>query len=399
MLGDRVMAKKYLTKIGRRCGKLERRSTKDGQMATQLQYILKDILIPSTVFNSTSKLSGPITLDDMLIWTRDKILTGSRDRTIRIWDAHTYKCIKVLGVPNRSQPVEVPPVPRVPGRGRTPFAFIVSPKSTPPNFSPFDSQPTTEIVVRPLFFHTGSILCLQYDNDIVVTGSSDSTCIVWDIKADYRPILRLRHHTAGVLDVCFDNKYIVSCSKDTAICLWDRQTGTLLRTLKGHRGPVNAVQLRGDLVVSASGDGVAKLWNLTSGLCIKVFQSKDRGMACVEFSPDSRTILAGGNDQVIYQFDANTGELVREMKGHKGLVRSLHLDSANGRIISGSYDHSVKAYDMETGNMIIDFPGWTTSWMLSAKADYRRIVATSQDSRAVIMDFGYQLPGVDLLET
>ena len=121
-------------------------------------------------------------------------------------------------------------------------------------------------------------------------------------------------------------------------------------------------------------------------------------MACVEFSADSRTVLAGGNDQVIYQFDTTTGELVRELHGHRGLVRSLHLDSVNGRVVSGSYDHSVKAYDLASGETLVDFWGWTTSWILSAKADYRRIVATSQDSRAVVMDFGYGLPGVGLLE-
>ncbi len=233
----------------------------------------------------------------------------------------------------------------------------------------------------------------------MVTGSSDHTCIVWDVKNDYTPIRRLRGHRAGVLDVCFDHRYIVSCSKDTVLCVWDRRTGELMKRLTGHRGPVNAVQLRGDLVVSASGDGIAKLWNLTSGLCVKEFPSKDRGLACVEFSEDGRTILAGGNDQVIYQFDANTGELVNELKGHKNLVRSLHLDSSNGRVVSGSYDMSVKVFNFETGNLIIDFPGWTTSWMLSAKSDYRRIVATSQDSRAVIMDFGYGLDGVHLLES
>lgn len=281
----------------------------------------------------------------------------------------------------------VPPLPAEnPGRGPQPFKKIFPPPASPEPAAAWSS-----------LHHQGSILCLQYNDEILITGSSDCTCIVWDIKAGYRPVRRLRRHVAGVLDVCFDAKHIVSCSKDTTICLWDQETGEFLRKLSGHRGPVNAVQMRGNLVVSASGDGVAKLWNLTSGLCIKEFPSKDRGMACVEFSPDSRTILAGGNDQVIYQFDANTGDLVRELKGHRGLVRSLHLDSANGRIVSGSYDTSVKAYDLGSGNIVVDFMGWTTSWILSAKADYRRIIATSQDSRIVIMDFGFELPGIELL--
>lgn len=316
-------------------------------------------------------------------------MTGSRDCTIRVWDAHTYECTAVLGYPSKNLGVVVPPIPSnlVTGRGVAPFMKVISSFTSP--------EPTYDLSG---IYHTGSVLCLQYHDSIMITGSSDCTCIVWDITAGYKPIRRLRHHTAGVLDVCLDSKYIVTCSKDTTVCLWDQSTGELLRKLSGHRGPVNAVQMRGDLLVSASGDGVAKLWNLTSGLCIKEFPSKDRGMACVEFSPDARTILAGGNDQVIYQFDTSNGELVREFDGHNGLVRSLHLDNLNGRVVSGSYDHSVKVWDLASGKNTADFMGWATSWILSAKADYRRIVATSQDSRAVVMDFGYQLRGVELLE-
>ncbi|KAL1953071.1 hypothetical protein VTO42DRAFT_3633 [Malbranchea cinnamomea] len=322
-----------------------------------------------------------------------KIITGSRDRTIRVWDAHfPWPCVKVIGAPHDpAAPVQAPTmVPSSDSPGASPFISICPP-----------ARPAIDLMTRDPehdIHHSASILCLQYDDEIMVTGSSDSTCIVWDMRNDYKPICRLRGHTAGVLDVCFNDKYILSCSKDTNICIWDRHTRELLRTLTDHRGPVNAVQLRGDLAVSASGDGAAKLWDLKTFTCIKEFSSRDRGLACIEFSEDARTILAGGNDQVIYQFDAKTGELVKEYKGHTGLVRSLHLDNVNGRIVSGSYDQSVKVFDTESGELSIDLPGWTTSWMLSAKSDYRRIVATSQDARAVIMDFGYGLDGIDLLE-
>ncbi len=324
------------------------------------------------MFSSTSELvSVPMQRSVLTNLCRNKIITGSRDQTIRVWDMHTFECIRVIGAPSslaKSECLEN-------------VGYL---------------NPPEHILTSE--YHRASILSLQFDKEILVTGSSDCTCIVWDIQLNYRPIHRLRCHTAGVLDVCFDDKHIVSCSKDTTLCLWNRRTGELLKRLVGHRGPVNAVQLRGNLAVSASGDGIAKLWNLTSGLCIKEFPSKDRGLACIEFSEDARFIFAGGNDQVIYRFDANTGELINELRGHKGLVRSLHVDTANGRIISGSYDMSVKVFDVESGNLIIDFPGWTTSWMLSAKADYRRIVATSQDSRAVIMDFGFGLPDIEMLE-
>lgn len=46
-----------------------------------------------------------------------------------------------------------------------------------------------------------------------------------------------------------------------------------------------------------------------------------------------------------------------------------------------------------TGN----YDNWTTSWILAAKSDYRRIVATSQDGRALLIDFGRDVEDADLL--
>jgi len=320
-----------------------------------------------------------------------KVITGSRDHTVRIWDAHTYRCIRKLGPPNNIRDRHQLHRGDVEPQGVQPFCTIEF--SSPDPIAP----PLQE-------WHTQSILCLQYDDEIMVTGSSDFSCLVWSIKDDYAPIFRLRGHSAGVLDVCIDETRIITCSKDTTIKIWDRLTGTLLKTLTGHRGPVNAIQLRGNLLASASGDGMSKLWRLEDGVCIKEFSSQDRGLACVEFSDDGRTIFAGGNDQVIYEYDTLTGSTVRELKGHTDLVRSLHLDSANGRIISGSYDAAVKVWnskngtDAQDGGLLINFEGWTTSWILAAKSDYRKIVCTSQDGRVVIIDFGYGIEGVDMLE-
>lgn len=146
----------------------------------------------------------------------EKIITGSRDRTIKIWDIQAGVCIRTLGYGHNSHDSCRGPVP-APGNG----------------IAGARSSSTVE-------YHRASVLCLQFDEEIMVSGSSDFTCIIWELPS-YTPVKRLRHHTAGVLDVCFDKKHIVSCSKDTTICVWDRKTGELLRQLSGHCGPVNAI--------------------------------------------------------------------------------------------------------------------------------------------------------------
>ncbi|KAK6529186.1 hypothetical protein TWF281_008370 [Arthrobotrys megalospora] len=228
---------------------------------------------------------------------QEKIITGSRDRTVRVWDIATGQCIKIIGAPH-------------------------DPKSAS----------------NTIGHHKGSILCLQFDDHILVTGSSDHTCIVYSLP-DFEPFLTLPGHRMGVLDVCFDDSHIVSCSKDTSICVWERSTGLLLNRLRGHEGPVNAVQLRGNLVASASGDAHVKIWDIESGNCIKTLSGHTRGLACIQLSEDCQTIVSGGNDQSIRVWDVDSGTLRYEIRdAHKSLVRSLYLDSQNGRIISGSYD-------------------------------------------------------------
>jgi F-box and WD-40 domain protein 1/11 len=73
----------------------------------------------------------------------EKIITGSRDQTIKIWDLNQYQCIHTL-------------------EG-----------------------------------HQGSVLCLKYDDQVIISGSSDHTIIVWDMKTK-----RIR----GRLHVSFDYK-------------------------------------------------------------------------------------------------------------------------------------------------------------------------------------------------
>lgn len=248
-------------------------------------------------------------------------------------------------------------------------------------------------------FHEASVLCLQYDENILVTGSSDSSCIVYDVKNGYEPIRRLEHHTSAVLDLGFDDKYIVTCSKDSTICVWDREDGTMLKQLRGHGGPVNAVQLRGNTIVSCSGDFTVRLWNVDSGRCIRELDGHTKGLACSQFSEDSRYVASAGNDKAIKLWDANTGDCLNTIVAHDNLVRSLHIDSISGRLVSGSYDTGIKVYDMATGVMSLDFPKWHHSWVLGAKSDYRRIISTGQDPKILILDFGKGVEGIEKLES
>ncbi|KAJ2389311.1 hypothetical protein H4S02_002428 [Coemansia sp. RSA 2611] len=259
----------------------------------------------------------------------DKIVTGSRDRTVKVWDCSSFQCLRTMAG------------------------------------------------------HDASVLCLKYDESVLVTGSSDATVIVWDWETGM-PRLRLVSHAAGVLDVAFNDEHVVSCSKDCTIKVWRRSDGKLLRTMAGHRGPVNAVQLHDNRIVSASGDSLIKMWDLKTGELIRTFTGHTRGLACVQF--DGKTIVSGSSDQLIKVWDAETGQCTQTMRGHKDLVRTLHFAGGN-RAVSGSYDQTIKVWDISTGECTLDLKDVHTSWVFDVQFSASKIISTSQDQKIVIWDF------------
>ena len=68
------------------------------------------------------------------------------------------------------------------------------------------------LISQVLTGHTGSVLCLQYDDKVIISGSSDSTVRVWDV-ATGEMVNTLIHHCEAVLHLRFCNGMMVTCSK------------------------------------------------------------------------------------------------------------------------------------------------------------------------------------------
>lgn len=319
-----------------------------------------------------------------------KIVTGSRDRTIRIWSMHDLRCYSVIAPPaySANKPDNWTEEGNHKGRGRQSAA----------TFEP-------EVCSHDIH-HTASVLCLQYDDSIMVTGASDHTAIVHSMTRPHKPLHHLRFHTSAVLDVAFNKEHIVTASKDSQLAVWSRRSGQLLKVLDGHHGPVNSVQLNGDLVVSCSGDFSVRLWSISSGLCIKELTKHTKGLACSQISKDGKWIASAGNDKVIRIWNAATGECIRVWEAHDGLIRSLWWDDISSRLISAGYDETVCVWEMgdlavREGKTLLrsELKGWHSSWVLAAKSDYRRLLSAGQDGKVLVMDFGELIKDVEGLES
>jgi F-box and WD-40 domain protein 1/11 len=182
----------------------------------------------------------------------------------------------------------------------------------------------------------------------------------------------------------------VHSSKDTLIRVWNRTTYELHTTLRGHQGPVNAVGLQSGKVVSASGDGKMMMWDIKTVTKLRTFEGHDRGLACIEFKvllfsrfrsigqnlifSQDDLIVSGSNDCKIKVWSASRGECLQTLTGHDLLVRALSFDPTTGRLVSASYDKTVKVWDLNTGRLVREFKNTHVSHIFDVKFDVRRIV-------------------------
>lgn len=84
--------------------------------------------------------------------------------------------------------------------------------------------------------------------------------------------------------------------------------------------------------------------------------------------------MSGSNDCKIKIWSASTGECLKTLTGHDALVRALAFDPASGRLVSASYDKTVRLWDWRSGRMVRQFKQYHTSHIFDVKFDVRRIV-------------------------
>jgi F-box and WD-40 domain protein 1/11 len=92
-------------------------------------------------------------------------------------------------------------------------------------------------------------------------------------------------------------------------------------------------------------------WDIDNGERLRTLEGHDRGLPCIEFKDD--LIVSGSNDCKIKVWCASTGDCLRMLVGYDTLVCVLPFDPRSGRLVSVSYDKSVKSWDLGSGKYLI----------------------------------------------
>jgi WD40 repeat protein len=265
----------------------------------------------------------------------------------------------------------------------------------------WDAQ-TGELIGQPLQGYTNATrssvairsVTFSSDGKRIVSGSEDNTLRLWDAYTGQLIGQPLRGHKEGVTSVAFspNGKIIVSGSDDKTLRLWDAQTGQSIGQLRGHKFGVTSVAFSpdGKLIVSGSFDGTLQLWDAQTEEPVgQPLRGHTAALSSVAFSPDGKLIVSGSTDKTVRLWGAQTEKLIGQLlRGHKSRVTSIAFSPDSKRIVSGSEDNTLWLWDVNTGQPIGQPLQGHTKWVSSVtfSPDGKRIVSGSGDESLRLWD-------------
>ena len=125
--------------------------------------------------------------------------------------------------------------------------------------------------------------------------------------------------------------------------------------MTGHLSDVNAVTWHENatLVATCSDDRTARLFDIRSGKCVRVFGGSPSALcsiALTAFSPSSgvSSLIAAGNETgSVCLWDVGSGRRLVALGGHQGSVHSLSFSADGTALATGGADCSVRVYDVQ----------------------------------------------------
>lgn len=210
--------------------------------------------------------------------------------------------------------------------------------------------------------HDGNINHAAFDpsGDSIVSASSDGTARIWRLGTNRDPIV-LRGHRDRVDRAVFDplGRFVATASRDQTIRLWDSSDFIGKRELVGHTGPVNSVSFspNSELLLTASDDKSAKIWNVHDVAASVTSFQHDRRVTRAFFDESGETVFSSSFRNRVFAWQLSSPDNARLSSQASG---ALATDPTSHRFATGTADGVLHVWESKEATEPTVFSGHTS---------------------------------------
>jgi WD40 repeat protein len=128
--------------------------------------------------------------------------------------------------------------------------------------------------------------------------------------------------------------------------------------LSGHQESVLSARFdpSGQTVLTASGDGTARIWRALSGEHLITFVGHSAGVISAAFNHDGKRVVTSSLDKTVRIWNAETGEMIQKLETQDTDIFGISF-SSDGRRIIGAGKMTARIWDVMTGGLVREFLG------------------------------------------
>ncbi|RDB18437.1 p21-activated protein kinase-interacting protein 1-like [Hypsizygus marmoreus] len=227
-----------------------------------------------------------------------------------------------------------------------------------------DSSPSTSSApakytfsLTPMFIFPAHVSCIKAvaaspeGGKWLATGSADEIVKVWDLRRR-KEIGGLMHHEGSITHLTFPSRsHLLSASEDGTLCLFRARDWSVLRALRGHKGPVNSVAVHpsGKVALSVGKDRTLRMWDLMRGKgCASTKIGKEGEI--VRWSVDgSLFVVQSGSTIDVYTTDMVLLHTITHPSRLHDVCFCKRVDGSGGEVLfAAAEDKNLSIYDIST---------------------------------------------------
>lgn len=157
------------------------------------------------------------------------------------------------------------------------------------------------------------------------------------------------------LRVAPTGRFAAAGAQDLDVHLWNLENGNPY-TLTGHKSWVRSIDFSadGNRIYTACWGGTVKIWDLSHEIpgMVRSFQAHQGSARCVRVCPDGKRLATCGNDLMVKVWDAETGRLQHQFKGHQRHVYGVDFHPDGDHLISQDLMGVVFVWDLTTNKKL-----------------------------------------------